>query len=107
MGDQGSNRSISVGGNVKGSVLQTGDGNTANVQYTKTTLPPAESVDIKSELAALRELLAQLNAPDSKKIDRAAEAARTLQPALAWSSLAPSLLEILEGVLKRPKSSNP
>ncbi len=73
MSDQGSNRSANVGGNVEGGVIITGHGNTASVQFTKTTLPPAESVDIKSELAALRELLAQLNSPDQKKIARAAE----------------------------------
>lgn len=73
MSDPGSNRSVSIGGSVEGAVIQTGDSNTASVQYTKTTLPPAESVDIKSELATLRELLAKLNAPDQKKIERAAE----------------------------------
>jgi hypothetical protein len=36
------------------------------------TLPPADTVDVKAELATLRELLAELkNVPDRGKLDRA------------------------------------
>jgi hypothetical protein len=52
-------------------VIQTGDRNTASVQFHQTTLPPAKSVDIKTELDALRDLLAQIDSPDRRKIDNA------------------------------------
>ena len=67
----GSDRSIQIGGHAAGNVLQTGDENTASVQYQRATLPPPERVDIRAELAALRELLDQLNSPDRRKIDNA------------------------------------
>jgi hypothetical protein len=72
MSDQ-SNRSVSIGGNATGNVIQTGDHNVASLQFTQTTLPPPETVDIQVEFAALREQLARLHAPDQKKIDRAVE----------------------------------
>ena len=65
------NRSVSIGGNMTGSTIQTGDGNTASVQFHQTTLPPAGSVDIKTELNALRDLLVQIDSPDRRKIDNA------------------------------------
>ena len=67
-----SNR-LSIGGNATGNVIQTGDQNVAKLQFTQTTLPPPESVDIQAEFTALRELLAGLQAPDQKKIERALE----------------------------------
>ncbi len=69
----GSDRSVSIGGNATGNVIQTGDSNQASLQFTQTTLPPRETVDIQAEFAALREILAQLKAPDQQKIDRALE----------------------------------
>jgi hypothetical protein len=66
-----SNRSIQIAGHATGNVLQTGDRNVAAVQYQRATLPPPELVDIQAELAALRELLAQLDSPDRRKIDNA------------------------------------
>lgn len=75
MGDH-SNRSVSIGGNATGSVIQTGDHNQASMQFTQTTLPAAETVDIRKEFAALRELLGQLSVPDQKKLDRALEDAQ-------------------------------
>lgn len=75
-GDDHSNRSVSVGGDASGNVIQTGDNNVASLQFAQTTLPPPESVDIRSELEALREMLAQLQSADGKKIDRAIEDAQ-------------------------------
>ena len=71
-----SNRSVSVGGDATGNIIQTGDHNTASLQFTQTTLPQPESVDIKAELAALYELLRQLRSEDEKKIGRALEDAQ-------------------------------
>ncbi len=71
-----SNRSVSVGGDASGNIIQTGDNNVASLQFTQTTLPPPESVDIKAELAALGELVGQLQSEDEKKIGRALEDAQ-------------------------------
>ena len=71
-----SNRSVSVGGDASGNIIQTGDNNVASLQFTQTTLPPPESVDIKAELAALGELVGQLQSEDEKKIARALEDAQ-------------------------------
>ncbi len=65
------NRSVSIGGNMTGSVIQTGDSNTASVQFHQVTLPPPDSVNIQTEMTALRELLALLETPDRRKIDNA------------------------------------
>jgi len=65
------NRSVSVGGSVAGSVIQTGDRNTASVQFHQTTLPPAKSVDIRTEFKALQDVLALLETSDRRKIDNA------------------------------------
>ncbi len=67
------NRSVSIGGSVTGGVIQTGDGNTASVQVQQAALPQPESVDIQAEVAALRDVLLQLQAPDQRKIERAFE----------------------------------
>lgn len=71
------NRSVSVGGNVEGGAIVTGNQNVVNVTYSKTTLPPPESVDIQQEFAALRELLSQLETPQQKRITQALETAET------------------------------
>ncbi len=68
-----SDRSVSIGGDATGNVIQTGDHNVASVKFTQTTLPNPGSVDIAGELSALRDLLAKLQAPDQGKIDRAIE----------------------------------
>ncbi len=67
----GQNRSVSVGGNVSGSSIQTGDHNIANVQFQPITLPTPESVDIRAELDTLHEILAKLETFDRRKIDNA------------------------------------
>jgi hypothetical protein len=71
----GADRSVSIGGNANGNIVQTGDGNTANLQYQHGELPDPQSVDIGAELAALRELLAKLDSPDQNKINNAIEEA--------------------------------
>jgi len=71
-----SDRSVSIGGNATGNVIQTGDGNVASVQFRQTTLPPPETVDLQTEFAALRQILAGLQAADQNKIDRALEDAQ-------------------------------
>lgn len=64
-------RSVSVGGNVTGSAIQTGDRNTASVQFQQAALPTPASVDIQAELSALRDALAKLETLDRRKIDNA------------------------------------
>ncbi len=68
-----SNGGISIGGSVSGSALNTGNNVSQSVTFHNVALPPAESVDIKAELAALKEALASLQAPDQKKVERAIE----------------------------------
>lgn len=69
-------RNVTVGGSVTGSSIFTGDQNIVTTTYTKTTLPPAETVRIESEIEALRQLLADLKTGDRSKILNAlAEAA--------------------------------
>jgi hypothetical protein len=75
MGD----RNVTVGGNVTGSSIVTGNGNVVTTTYTKTTLPPPESVDMVAEIAALRALLAEIAGDDRPVIDNAmADAAHHL-----------------------------
>lgn len=69
------NRLVSIGGNVTGSAIATGDGNTVSVQYQQAALPSPESVDMQAELKALREALANLQTPDRRKIDNALDEA--------------------------------
>ena len=56
-------RNISIGGNATGNVFQTGDGNTASIEFQQVTLPPPDRVNIQAELAALQTILAGLNDP--------------------------------------------
>ncbi len=58
-----------------GSAIVTGDSNTVSVQYQQTALPPPESVDMATELKALREALSSLQTPDRRKIDNALDEA--------------------------------
>ena len=61
-------RGVLVGGNVSGSSIVTGDRNTVT---THVALPPAGTVDVRAELASLRDMLARLNVPERGKLDRA------------------------------------
>lgn len=67
MGD----RKVTIGGSVSGSSIVTGDGNVVTTTYTKTTLPPPESVDIGAEVAALRAVLVEIASDDRPVIDNA------------------------------------
>lgn len=67
----GSDRSVKAGGNISGSQIITGDGNMAQMRDVKVQLTSGADVNLGEELAALREILITLNAPDAGKIDRA------------------------------------
>jgi len=77
-----SKSSIHIGGSVSGSNLMfAGDNNTTvvgnnNVTDIRNKMPAPESVDIRKELAGLREVLANLQSPDQKKINNAIEEAQ-------------------------------
>ena len=73
--NSGDDRSVNIGGSVAGSVIQTGDGNSASVSYE--TLPPAASVDPRKALQELSALIAQTNGPDAKRSSRAIHDAET------------------------------
>ena len=64
-------RSVSIGGAANKSIIVTGDHNKVVQTIKRVSVPPPESVDMKAELATLRALLAQLSAPDARKIDNA------------------------------------
>ena len=68
-------RSINVGGDATGNVLNTGDRNRINaetkVTLTKTTLPPAGSVDIAQELAKIQTLLERIGGVHAGRMGRA------------------------------------
>lgn len=66
-------RSVSIGGNVTGSVVQTGDGNVASADFQQASLPQPETVNISAEIVALRKLLTQLESADKRKIENALE----------------------------------
>ncbi len=66
-------RSVSVGGNVSGSVVVTGDRNVVTAKITQVTLPAPETVDMAAEVQALREVLTALETPDARKIRNAFE----------------------------------
>ena len=73
MSGSGSNRSVTAR-DVTGSSIVTGDRNIVSTAMKQIPLPPAEQVDVKAELAALREALAELKkVPDRGKLDRAME----------------------------------
>jgi len=73
MSGGGDNRSVTAR-DITGSSAVTGDHNTVTTTMKQVALPPADTVDVKAELAALRELLAELKGvPDRGKLDRAIE----------------------------------
>jgi hypothetical protein len=67
----GQNRSVSVGNDVTGGAIITGDSSTANISFQQVSLPAPASVNIETELNALREILAKLETSDRRKIDHA------------------------------------
>lgn len=71
--NRNTNRSVNIGGNATGVVIQTGDRNVASIVFTQTTLPPPASVNIQSEFESLRSLLKSLSSPAQAKLIRALE----------------------------------
>jgi hypothetical protein len=69
-------RSVSIGGSIIGGVIQTGDANTASVQFQQAALPQPKSVNIQTELDALRQVISHLQSPDQRKIENAFEDAQ-------------------------------
>lgn len=75
--NQGSqNRSVSIGGSVTGSAIQTGDYDIANINYQQVSLPAPETINIQAEINALREIIEKLETSDRPKIDNAFEDAQ-------------------------------
>ncbi|MBE9225182.1 CHAT domain-containing protein [Phormidium sp. LEGE 05292] len=72
------NRAVSIGsiGRDFGGAIQTGDSNTANINFQSVSLPAPASVNIETELNALREIVAKLESSDRRKIDNAFEDAQ-------------------------------
>jgi hypothetical protein len=69
----GENRSVTAR-DITGSSIVTGDHNVVSTTMKQITLPPADQVDVKAELVALREALAGMRkVPDRGKLDRAIE----------------------------------
>lgn len=63
MSDQGNrsgNRSVSIGGNVTGASIVTGDRNRVTTTLTQVQPPLAEEVDVVAEIAALRGLVEKM-----------------------------------------------
>lgn len=69
-----SSRSVSIGHDAIGNVVQTGDKNVASL--TRVTLAAPNSVAIDTELHAIRDLLVGLATDDRRKIENAFEDAR-------------------------------
>lgn len=61
---ENNNRSISIGGNLEGSAVVSGDNNTVSVHFEKAEIPAPASVNIFSEISMLRQLLTNLHIPD-------------------------------------------
>lgn len=74
-------RSVSVGGNITGSAIVTGDSNTVSVQFQPASLPAPENVDIQAELTALKDILSSLNDPVATGVaQKLADEAQKPQP---------------------------
>jgi chaperonin cofactor prefoldin len=73
MSGSGDNRSV-IAREITSSTIVTGDHNTVSTTMKQIALPAADQVDVKAELAALRDALAELQkVPDRGKLDRAIE----------------------------------
>jgi hypothetical protein len=64
-----------IDGPVTGSVIQSGDNNSADVKYQAANMPAAKDVDIAKELAEIKSILEKVPSEDSKKIANALEEA--------------------------------
>ncbi len=90
--------SISIGGSISGSAVVVGSRNTVTMTITRTTLPPAEGVNIRAELDGLRAALAELRGGEAGKRDRA------MQDALDEAQKpAPDKAEVLDSVQRALK----
>ncbi|MBE9211773.1 CHAT domain-containing protein [Plectonema cf. radiosum LEGE 06105] len=69
----GQNRSVSIGGSVTGSAIQTGDYDSANINYQQVSLPAPETVNIQAEINSLRKIIGKLETSDRRKIENAFE----------------------------------
>jgi hypothetical protein len=104
MSGSGDNRSVTAR-DITGSSVVTGNHNTVTTTMSQVTAPPPDKVDVKAELAALRELLAELKGvSDRGRLDRAMEDAveetAKPEPDKEWVGNA------LERVAKSAKAAN-
>lgn len=72
MSSNGDNRSVTAR-DITGSSVVTGDNNLVSTRMQQITLPSPDTVDVKAELAALRELVSKLSLQDRGKLNRALE----------------------------------
>jgi hypothetical protein len=72
MSANGDNRSVTAR-EITGSSVVTGDNNLVSTRMQQVTLPPPDTVDVRAELAALREFVGKLNLQDRGKLNRAIE----------------------------------
>lgn len=72
MSSNGDNLSVTAR-DITGSSVVTGDNNLVSTRMQQITLPPPDTVDVKAEVAALRELVLTLNLPERGKLNRAIE----------------------------------
>ena len=100
--------SVSIGGSTHGTIIITGDNNTATLK--QVTLPPPASVDIQAEFQRLRTALLALETSDRTKIANAlnevseelakpepdkAEVAGILERALGYAKKAKEFVEAM------------
>jgi hypothetical protein len=64
-------RSVTVGRDMKSSIVQTGDQNRATLRLERITLPPADSVDMTQVLTQLRSITQTLDSSDKLKMENA------------------------------------
>lgn len=114
------NRSISIGGSVTGSAITTGDNNTATVNFQSMNLPAPESIDIRTEVNALKQILANLESLHRRKIDNAFddaheelnkshpdkdEVGQALNRALKYAKKASGFISVLEKLKPHVKNA--
>lgn len=70
-----SQNTISIGGKADGNVFVVGDNISAgNIQTNvSNNMPDPDTVDIRKEISALKQILANIDSPERKKLDRALE----------------------------------
>jgi hypothetical protein len=104
MNGSSDNRSVTAR-DVTDSNIVTGDHNEVSTTTRQVALPPADTVDVKAELAALRDLIVELkNVPDRGKLDRALEDA--VEEAAKPNRDKAELGSAVERVIRYAKSAN-